>query len=390
MLSKAKHLAFSVDYEEEILRLRLIMTLLLIALSLLIPVPSIAQGAKAAAQTEWDKTLELGKKEGKVVVSIPASAELRAAIEKQFAARFGIDVEPVVSRASNIVRKIVDEASAGIHYVDLHIGGSESIITGLLPEGILEPIDGLMLLPEVRDPKQWWGGHIFVDNAKKFAYASLAYQSESLWYQPRLMKAEEVRSFDDFLDDKWKGRIGILDPRTPGSGASMWSYLREVKGEEYLKRLVGQKLFINRDQRVLAENLAREKIAVVIGLTYYSYAPFIKAGLSVQPLPAPKEGLYVSGGSGHLAVLKNLPHPNAGKIFANWFLSKEGQQIYSKALVQGTRRLDVDTHWLKEVGVIAAKDVLTIEQYYKRENQSEDKINRMREPAAALARKLLD
>ena len=350
----------------------------------------MAQGAKAAPQTEWDRALELGKKEGKVVVSIPASAELRAAIEKQFEARFGIDVEPVVSRASNIVRKIVDEANAGIHYVDLHVGGSESIITGLLPEGILEPIDGLMLLPEVRDPKQWWGGHIFVDSAKKFAYASLAYQSESLWYNPQLMKPEEVRSFDDLLNDKWKAKIGILDPRTPGSGASMWSYLREVKGEEYLKRLVGQKLFINRDQRVLAENLAKGKIAVVIGLTYYSYAPFIKAGLSVHPLPAPKEGVYVSGGSGHLAVLKNLPHPNAAKIFANWFLSKEGQQIYGKALVQGTRRLDVETRWLKEKGVIAAKDALTIEQYYKRENQSEEKINRMREPAAALARKLLD
>lgn len=361
-----------------------------VTLFLLTPVPVKAQGAKDAAQTEWDRALELGKKEGKVVVSIPASAELRAAIEKQFEARFGIDVEPVVSRASNIIRKIVDEARAGVRYVDLHIGGSESIITGLVAEGILEPIDSFMLLPEVRDPRRWWGGHIYVDNAKKFAYASLAYQSESLWYSPQLMKPEEVRSFDDFLDEKWKGKIGILDPRTPGSGASMWSYLRDVKGEGYLKRLVGQELFINRDQRVLAESLARGKTAAVIGLTYYSYAPFIKAGLSVRPLPAPKEGIYVSGGSGHLTLLKNLPHPNAAKVFTNWFLSKEGQQIYSKALVQGTRRVDVDTLWLKEVGVIAAKDALTLDQYYKRENQSEEKINRMREPAAALARKLLD
>ena len=361
-----------------------------IALFQLALVFAIAQGVKAAPQTEWDKALELGKKEGKVVISIPASAELRTAIEKQFEGRFGIDVEPVVSRASTVIRKIVDEARAGIHHDDLHIGGSESIITGLLPENILDPIDGLMILPEVRDPKQWWGGHIYVDNTKKFAYASLAYQSESLWYNPQLMKPDEIRSFDDFLAEKWRGKIGILDPRTPGSGASMWSYLREVKGEEYLKRLVGQKLLVNRDQRLLAENLAKGKIAVVIGLTYYSYAPFIKAGLSLQPLPTPKEGLYVSGGSGHLVAFKNMPHPNAAKVFANWFLSKEGQQIYSKALVQGTRRLDVDTRWLKEKGVIAAKDALTLDQYHKRENQSEEKINRLREPAAALARKLLD
>ena len=103
----------------------------------------------------------------------------------------------------------------------------------------------------------------------------------------------------------------MLDPRTAGSGASTWSYLREIKGEDYLRKLVGQKLALSRDQRVLAEILAKGKIALVLGLTYYSYTPFIKAGLPVAPLPAPKEGVYVSGGSGHLVVFKNAPHPNA-------------------------------------------------------------------------------
>jgi hypothetical protein len=57
---------------------------------------------------------------------------------------------------------------------------------------------------------------------------------------------------------------------------------------------------------------------------------------------------------------------------------------------QGTRRLDVDTQWLREFGVIAAKDNLTPDQYPKLENQSEEKILTLREPAAELARKLLD
>jgi hypothetical protein len=56
----------------------------------------------------------------------------------------------------------------------------------------------------------------------------------------------------------------------------------------------------------------------------------------------------------------------------------------------GTRRLDVDTRWLKDFGVIAGKDGLTLEQYYKFENQSEDKIHKIREPGAAMARKLLE
>jgi ABC-type Fe3+ transport system substrate-binding protein len=349
--------------------------------------PSIAL-AQAVKPSEWDRTVELAKKEGKVVVSVPASSELRAAIEKFFEKRYGVDVEPVVGRASTLVRKMVDEANAGVRYMDLHMGGSESIVSGLLPEGVLDPIEAYMMLPEVRDPKQWWGGHIWVDNAKKFAYSTLAYQSESLWFNSQLMKSDEVRSFDDLLDDKFKGKIGFLDPRSPGSGASMWSYLREIKGEDYLRKLAGQKLALSRDQRVLAEIMAKGKVAIVLGLTYYSYAPFVKAGLPVEPLPVPKEGVYVSGGSGHLAVLKNAAHPNATKLFINWFLSREGQEVYTRAMHQPTRRLDVDAKWLREFGVIPAKDSLTIEQYYKRENQSEEKINRLREPAAALARKL--
>ena len=149
-------------------------------------------------------------------------------------------------------------------------------------------------------------------------------------------------------------------------------------------------MFISRDQRVLAENLAKGKIALVVGLTYYSFLPFIKAGLPVKPLPNPRDEVYVSGGSGHLTIIKGAPHPNATKAFVNWFLGKDGQEIFSKAMGQGTRRLDVDTQWLKEFGVMAAKDSLTPDQYPKLENQSEEKVFKVRELAAELAWKLLD
>jgi ABC-type Fe3+ transport system substrate-binding protein len=156
-----------------------------------------------------------------------------------------------------------------------------------------------------------------------------------------------------------------------------------------LKRFVAQKLFVTRDLRLLAENLAKGKIAVTSGIGYSEFLPFIKANLPLSPLPMPKEGLYVSGGYGHLTVLKNPPHPNAAKVFINWLLSRDGQEVFSRGMGVGSRRFDVDTRWLKEYGVVAAKDFLTLDQYHKYENQSEDKIYKIREPGAAMARKLL-
>lgn len=351
---------------------------------------AVAQSARSAGQAEWEKVVEAAKKEGRVVASIPPSAELRKGMEEAFTKHFGIVLESVPARGGAIIRKIVDESKAGIRYFDVHVGGTESIVKGLLPEGVLEPVEPYLILPEVKDPKNWWGGHIWIDNAKRFIYAFSAYQSASIWYNPSLVKPEEMRSLDDLLDPKWKGKIGISDPRTPGSGSSMWSYILQVKGEEYLKRLAGQKLFLTRDLRLLAENLAKGRVGIAIGIGYSESLPFIRAGLPVHPLPTPREGYYATGGYGHLTIIKNAPHPDATKVFVNWFLGKEAQEIFSKAMGAPTRRFDVDTKWSKEFGVLAAKDGLTLEQFYRMENQSEERIYKVRDPAAVLARKIFD
>ncbi|MGZ8425390.1 MAG: ABC transporter substrate-binding protein [Candidatus Binatia bacterium] len=355
----------------------------------LLSASSLSAQSPQFRQAEWDKILEAAKKEGKVVASIPPTPELRKLMEIAFSRRYGIATEFVPARGGAVVQRIVSEAKAGVQYFDLHIGGTESVITAMLPENILDTIDPYLNLPEVRDPKHWWGGHIYIDNAKRYIYNFVAYQTVSLWSDPNQYKPSEFKSFDDLLSPKLQGKIGISDPRTPGSGSSMWSYMHYIKGEEYLRKLVGQKLFITRDLRLLAENLARGKIAVTSGIGYSEFQPFIKANLPVAPLPVPKEGLYISGGYGHLTILKNNPHPNATKVFVNWLLSRDGQEVFGRGMGVGSRRLEIDTKWLKDYGVIAAKDFLTPDQFYKYENQSEEKINKVREPAAAFARKLL-
>ena len=339
--------------------------------------------------TEWDRIIEAAKKEGKVVASIPPNRKLRQGMEVAFTRRYGVGVEFVSTRSSASIEKIISETKAGIQYVDLHIGNTESAVTRLLAENALEPVEPYFVLPEVKDPKQWWGGHMWADNAKRFIYPFVGYQTVSLWCNRNEYKPAEFQSFDDLLNPKLQGKIGINDPRTPGSGNAMWSHMLSVKGEEYLKNLVAQRLFVTRDLRLLGENLSSGKIAVALGVDYSELLPFIKAGSPVVPLPYPKEGLYTTGGYGHLMVIKNPPHPNAAKVFANWLLGRDGQEIFDRSMGVGTRRLDVDTKWLKAFGVIASKDSLTVEQFYRLENDSEENFYKLRELGAAAARRLL-
>ncbi|HXG49782.1 MAG TPA: extracellular solute-binding protein [candidate division Zixibacteria bacterium] len=350
--------------------------------------PAFAQSMRPEPK-EWERIVEAARAEGKVVVSIPASAELRKRVEEVFEKRYGVGIELLTARGGAAVRRMAEEFKAGVRHFDVHIGGSSSAVSGLLEAGILDPIEPWLVLPEVKDPKQWWGGHMWVDRAKRYIYSFQAYLTESIWYNTELAKPDRLRSYDDFLNPAWKGKIGFLDPRTPGAGDSNWSFIWSVKGEEYLKKLAGQELLLQRDQRLLAETLAKGKTAVVIGLTYYTYLPYVKAAQPIKPLPQLKEGTYGTGGSGNLTIIKNPPHPNATRVFVNWLLGREGQDLFSRALGQATRRLDVDTRWLRETGVIPAKDHLSVKDYLKLENQSEEKLDTVREPALKVAQKLL-
>ena len=111
------------------------------------------------------------KKEGKVVVSVPPGAELRKALKETFERRFGIELELVTGRGSTIVKKIADEHTAGVQFFDVHTGGSGPVIYGLA--GIVEPVESQFILPEVKDPKNWWGGHLYVDKANRYGYSFL-------------------------------------------------------------------------------------------------------------------------------------------------------------------------------------------------------------------------
>jgi ABC-type Fe3+ transport system substrate-binding protein len=342
-------------------------------------------------RSEWESALQGARKEGKLVVAIPPSPELRKQLEPLLKQRFGIDAELVVSRGADSANRIVSEYRAGLRYFDALIHGTTTALS-LVDEGMLEPLSEYMLLPEVKDPKYWWGGHIWNDNLKtnRFLYSFIANAAtEGLYQNAELVKPGEVRSFDDLLNPKWKGQIGFNDPRIGGSGLSLWSFLWDVKGEEYLKKLLQQELFVSRNLRQIAEALAKGKLALTLGLGYSEYEPFVKAGLPVKPLPVPREGLPSSSGYGVLGVVKNPPHPNAAKVFVSWLLSKEGQEFYGRAMQQATRRLDVDTKWMDQVGVTAAKDVMTIADYHRVRNHLEDKIVNVRRPAAEFAEKVL-
>lgn len=351
----------------------------------------VPAGMRAAEwQSEWEKTVEAAKKEGAVVFASAADAELRKQLESSLKRRFGISLEYAPGRAAEQSAKIIQESKAGVRSYDVFaFGGCGGM--SLVRQDVLEPLEPMLILPEVKDPKHWWGGIIWADNvsSNKYFFSFTANSgSANRWYNTDLYNGSEFRSYDDLLNPKLKSKIGFLDPQYPGAGQGSWTFLWANKGEDFLRKLAQQDLFVSANARQVAEALAKGKIAICIGCSRHNIAPFIKAGLPIKLLPIAKEGDEATGGYA-VGILKNAPHPNAAKVFVNWLLSKEGQEIWGQAMTDGTRRMDVETKWLAKHDVVAAKDDLSVQEYHKFRNHLEDYCVKVRGPATELAKRIL-
>jgi ABC-type Fe3+ transport system substrate-binding protein len=341
----------------------------------------------ADAGPEWQRIVAAAKKEGKVVIGAPPGSDFRNEAQAALKKRFDLESEFIQAPGPNLMSKIVAEKQAGAVSVDAFLIGP---CTGnsLLKADIFEPLAPAMILSEVRDQSKWFGGHLWADNqtGKNLLYSFVAQMTPSIYYNTQLVKPQDVRGYNDLLDPKWKGKIGLRDPRVPGGGLAMWAFLLDLKGEEYIRRLAQQEMFVSRNARQIADALAKGNLSLTIGVGHRDFDSFLEAKLPVGHLPTLKEGTYVSGGNGIVGIIKGAPHPNAAKVFFNWLLSREGQELYGKTAQQPSRRLDVDTKGLEGV---AAKDALTLDEFRRFQNFTEDKCNNSWIPGAKLAEVVL-
>ncbi len=142
------------------------------AMALLIFMASSAAGAESTRPAEWGKTLDAARNEGTIVVAIPPASELRKHMEAVLRQKFGLEAELVPAPGPKNASRIAAEQKAGVRYFDAIICGTGTAI-GLTHDGTLEPMEAFWILPEVKDAKMWWGGHIWEDNVKtnRFLYS---------------------------------------------------------------------------------------------------------------------------------------------------------------------------------------------------------------------------
>lgn len=155
----------------------------------------------------------------------------------------------------------------------------------------------------------------------------------SLAYNTRLVPSEKVpRGYDDLLDPIWRGKMAWRIGTASGTPLFITN-LRLAWGEEramtYLRKLVGQKIinFGSGSARTLVDRVVAGEYP--IALNVFAHFPLVDAAKGapvysklLAPVPSTPSSVLIP---------KNAPHPNAAMLFVDFMLSKDGQQVLSKA-----------------------------------------------------------
>jgi iron(III) transport system substrate-binding protein len=320
--------------------------LLALALFCVLSAEAPAQGASPGAVSSWDELAAAARREGSVVVLGPAHQELRKVLPAAFKERFGVDVEYLGGPAGIAVARLRSERAAGIYSADVTLAAIQTLATVFYREKMLDPIKPLLTMPEVVDPTKWKRGELwFPDPEHRYVLRLLNSVARVFGINTGIVKPQDMLTARDFLlNPKFKGRIATHDPTVTGVGSNIAAQFYVQLGENFVRRLyVDQKPAISRDERQLTDWLLRGTYPIVFGEDDAQVYEMSKEGLPVREvysLPGLTPSLL--GGNGMLAVFNHAPHPNAAKLFVNWLASKEGLELFARAVQWSPTRNDID------------------------------------------------
>ncbi len=311
------------------------------------PAAPAATPAVKSATTDWDRILEAARAEGSVTVNtFPGSANQQA-LSAFTRAYPDIKLEQTTLVSSGLAPRILQERQAGIYTWDVIHQPTTTSLQVLKPAGVLDPIKPTILRPDVTDDKAWRDGFAAgfkMTNDAELCYQSTLVRAQSLMIDTEQVGVDDVKSAQDLLDPKWKGRIVCTDTRISGSTFFPFTLARLKYGDDWMRRFFEEQdpVIIN-DGAQISQLLARGNFPIAIGAIWTVLQDFRKQGIatSIKQINLPDFDAAGPSTNGTLWLVNKAPHPNAARVYINWFLSNEGQENWTTVTADNSRRLDV-------------------------------------------------
>ena len=258
------------------------------------------------------RLVEGAKKEGTVVIYTSLATTESVPLTQAFEKKYGVKPELWRALSDKVVQRTITEAQGRRNAVDVvETNGPE--LEMITREKLFSPFYSPYIAdlpPYALPPHRQW----ISDRMNFFVVA----------FNTGKVKREEIpKTYEGFLDPKWKGRIGIeaTDSEWMAAIVKQWG----DRGMTFFRKLAEMKPDMRKGHILLAELVSSGEVQVGLSV-YNANAESLKRRgapidwIAVEPVIARPQGL---------GVARNAPHPHAALLFADFVLSPEGQELFN-------------------------------------------------------------
>jgi iron(III) transport system substrate-binding protein len=283
------------------------------ALTALLAIPTFAQAEQKIGKT-LEEMIELAKQEPVVTFATTWEGEIIEFEKKGFKEKYGLDfdfffVEGVESR-----EKVFNEALAGVNEVDL-VNMSTELQDKFIEANLVVPVDYKALFPAIPEANIRPGGHYLATGWNQFVIA----------YNPTLVSdADAPKDWQDCLDPKWKGKIGVYTRPLP----FIQTYFKWGKDEaiKYHTALKAQEPVWTSSTNSSVALLAAGEFPVLCGIHYHAVKNVLRADPNA-PVKVVVPKLFPIQAGEKVALMADADSPNAAILLAG-FLATDGAPGY--------------------------------------------------------------
>ena len=259
---------------------------------------------------------------GRLVVYCSATNILCETTTKAFGEKYDVKTSFIRNGSGSTFAKV--EAEKNNPQADVWFGGTFDPQAQAAELGLIEPYKSKHIdeiVERFRDPAKTKGHYV---SAIYMGILGFGVNTERL---EKLGIKEVPKCWKDLTDPRLKGEVQIADPQSAGTAYTALATFVQLWGEDkafdFLKALHPNVSQYTKSGVTPSRNAARGEAAVGIGFLH-DYALEKRNGAPLE-LVVPCEGTgYELGG---VSILKGARNIDNAKLFVDWALSKEGQEL---------------------------------------------------------------
>jgi iron(III) transport system substrate-binding protein len=303
---------------------------------------TVAEIAAYVGPDRAERLVAGAKKEGTVTLYTSANVDDMSVVTAAFEKKYGVKVRVWRGSSENLVQRGVAEARGGRYDADLfETGGSalESLHREKLLQQVKSPVLADINPNAIRPHGEWTGTRYNV-----FVAA----------YNTKLIKKDELPGrYDDLVNPKWKGKLGLEADDSDWFGAVV-DELGEERGLKLFRDIAATNGISVRKGHTLLTNLIVSG-EIPLALTNYSYrvVQLKNSGAPVDWFAIPPVIARVEG----IGVARRAAHPNAAILFYDFMLTDAQELLGARHYLLVRRKSESPIDGISVTFLDPAKDL---------------------------------